>query len=129
MKYASNHPWKFEQWFNAYLVGLSQLVMLVGILFINLITRLGDETLIEVAMNFVDLTVIAEFSEYYYTITSGERLSKLINSGSVALDSGSPITLKDLLEIETTSSMVANRVKNKNKLKESPFSHMIRDEN
>ena len=78
-------------------------------------------------MNFVDLTVIAEFSEYYYTITAGDRLSKLINSGSLALNTGSPITLKDLLEIETTTSVVAkSSVKDKNKLKEAPFSQINR---
>ena len=125
MKYATNHPWKFEQWFNAYMVGLTQLVVVVGISFVNLIIRLSDETLIQVAMNFVDLILISEFGEMYYTMISGDRLTKLIG-GSLTLDQGAPITLAALLEIETTTSLHARGVNDKNKLKKSPFSqHQI----
>ena len=121
MKYSSNHPWKFKSWFNAYLVGLSQLVVVVGIEFVNIIMRLWDLTFIEVAMNFVDLILISDFGEYYFTIVSGDRLSKLIIAGSITLDTGAPLTLKALLEIETTTSVAARGVNDKNRLKQSPF--------
>lgn len=47
MKYAMNHAWKFnDHWFNAFLIGLSQLTTLVGIELVNMIMLLTDQTLI-----------------------------------------------------------------------------------
>ena len=126
MKYASNHPWKFESWFSAYMIGLSQLIVLVGIEFVNLVLRLADETLVQVAMNFVDLIIISEFGEYYWAIVSGERLAKLISAGSISLSgSGTPLTLKALLEIETTTSKAARGIKDQNRLKAAPGARMV----
>lgn len=70
-------------------------------------------------MNFVDLILISDFGEYYFTIVSSEKLSKLISDGKIMLN-GKQLTLKSLLEIETTTSEDAAVNNDLNKLKEVP---------
>ena len=55
-------------------------------------------------MNFVDLIIISDFGEYYFSAASSEHLCKIISAGSLVLDPAAPLTLKALLEIETTTS-------------------------
>ena len=72
-------------------------------------------------MNFVDLIIISDFSEYYFAIVSGEELSKLISAGSIVLNEAAPLTLKALLEIETTTSWDARLMNDTHKLQPVPL--------
>ena len=63
MKYAMNHPWKFNSWFGAYLVGLSQMTVLFSVEFVNLAVLLTNERILETVMNFLALVVIREFDD------------------------------------------------------------------
>ena len=45
MKYALNHPWKFNSWYDAYSVGMTQLFVLVFVEFVNLAVILTNETI------------------------------------------------------------------------------------
>ena len=45
MKYALNHPWKFDSWFDAYSVGMTQLTVLVFVEFVNLAVILTNESI------------------------------------------------------------------------------------
>ena len=42
MKYVLNHHWKFESWIDAFLVGFSQMAVLMSIEILNLMLRLTD---------------------------------------------------------------------------------------
>lgn len=44
MKYALNHPWKFKSWFNAYMIGLAHVCVIIGLEFGNCVLRLSDQT-------------------------------------------------------------------------------------
>ena len=125
MKYAINHPWKFNNhWFNAFMVGFSQLIVLVGIELVNMTMMLADHTLIQVVMNFIYLFIVSEFGEFYFSIVSNEKLSKLVSVGQIMLD-GRALTLKALLEIETTTSDEARVVNEANELGKVPESLLL----
>ena len=72
MKYSINHSWKFESWFSAFMCGLFQLIVLVGLEFCNIVLRLSDTTLVLVAMNFIDVLIISDFGEYYFGAAGDE---------------------------------------------------------
>ena len=121
MKYSINHSWKFESWFSAFMCGLFQLIVLVGLEFCNIVLRLSDTTLVLVAMNFIDVLIISDFGEYYFGAAGDEQLSKLISTGNIVLDPAAPLTLKALLEIEITTSEEARLMNDKHRLSSVPL--------
>ena len=103
MKYALNHSWKFDSWFDAYSTGLGQVFVLVSVQFVNLAVLLTNPTIMETIMNFLALCIIAEFDDFYFDAVKKELLCLLITEGKTDL-LGKELTLEALTMIETTSS-------------------------
>ena len=82
MKYANNHSWKFHSWWNAYLVGFCQMVVLVSVELVNLAVILTNTTVMDTIMNFLALVIISDFDDYYFQTIKDEPLSKLISDGN-----------------------------------------------
>ena len=78
--------------------------------------RLADQSAVAAAMNFIDILVISDFGDFYFAVTSDEKLSILLSKGSLDLGKGAPLTLKALMEIETTTSQEARRSSEANRL-------------
>ena len=67
MKFSMNHPWKFKKWYDAFFVGFWQMFILVSVEFVNMMILLTNSTIVDALMNFLALTVIIEFDDYYFS--------------------------------------------------------------
>ena len=67
MKYSMNHPWKFKRWHHAFFVGFWQMAILVSVEFVNMMILLTNSSIVDTLMNFLALTVITEFDDYYFS--------------------------------------------------------------
>ena len=66
MKYAMNHPWKFNSWKSALFVGFCQMVILSSVELVNMLFLLTNGSIVDTLMNFLALTVITEFDDFYF---------------------------------------------------------------
>ena len=66
MKYAMNHPWKFNSWHSALLVGFCQMIILSSVELVNMLFLLTNDNIVDTLMNFLALTVITEFDDFYF---------------------------------------------------------------
>jgi len=66
MKYAMNHPWKFEWPVLAYMIGGSQVFVAFWIEAINYILVVGGRTHMEVILGFVALMFITNFGDIFF---------------------------------------------------------------
>ena len=78
MKYAMNHPWKFNSWFNAFLIGFTQMLVIFSVEIVNLMVLLTNPTVMETIMNFLALVIISEFDDFFFTTVEFSPLAKLI---------------------------------------------------
>ena len=115
MKYALNHPWKFNSWSNAFMIGFLQIVVLFGVEAVNLAILLTNQSIMETIMNFLALVIISDFAEYFFLTVSNEKLSICITEGRVEIDDFW-LTLEELTKIEMTTSDQARFPINENKL-------------
>ena len=106
MKYSINHPWKFESWWGAFNVGLFQFCILVMVEFVSLMVLLLQQTVLDVLMNFLALTIITEFDDYLFQTLYKDPISRLISDGEAHIG-GKHRELSDILTIETTTSWYA----------------------
>lgn len=104
-KYALNHPWKFESWFQAFLIGFSQLFILFTFEILNTAILLTSANVMEVIMNFVALAVIIDFDDFLFNSESVRlsQLGELISAEETHGIDGIEVDLEDLVEVETTS--------------------------
>ena len=66
MKYALNHPWKFEKPMLAFLIGLAQALVAVMIESANYILLLTNETQIGVFTGFIAFILVAHFGSVFF---------------------------------------------------------------
>lgn len=66
MKYALNHPWKFEHWFMAFVVNFLQFGVLLSVEGVCIALLLLQENVLDVLMNFISLTIITELDDYLF---------------------------------------------------------------
>jgi hypothetical protein len=104
MKYAINHPWKFESWATAFWIGFFQMGAVVSVELVNLAVLITNETLKSTIMNFLALVIISEFDDYLFVTVKRDPLSRLIVKGEIEWFSGQIRTLEEITLIETTSS-------------------------
>ena len=78
MKYATNHPWKFSDWRQAYLIGFFQVTVLLTCEAGNLIILATNHAMLDIIMNFLAIIVITEFDDYFFYIVQDEVLAGLI---------------------------------------------------
>ena len=81
MKYASNHHWKFKQWWTAYFVGFFQFSVLIACEYVNLIILTVNHSMLDILMNFMAIIVITEFDDHFFLIIQSEALAKLVTDG------------------------------------------------
>ena len=58
MKYALSHPYKFRDWRQAYWVGMTQLLVVIAVEFVNLAVLTTNHTIMDIIMNFLALYTI-----------------------------------------------------------------------
>ena len=106
MKYALNHPWKFNNWFNAFFIGFLQMIVLISVEAVNLGILLSNQTIIDTIMNFLALVIISDFDDYFFFTVSNEKPSLAITHGEVEVDD-IKVGLDQLTLIEVTTSDLA----------------------
>ena len=89
MKYAVNHPWKFEDnggMALAWLSGFLQASMVMAVESANYIALITNQTHIEIVMNFLALAVIADFDDFFYGALFDNEYKKVISNKNVYKD-------------------------------------------
>ena len=101
MKYAVNHPWKFDDnggMFLAWLSGFLQASMILVVESVNYVALITNTTHIDVVMNFLALAVIADFDDFFYGALFDNEYKKVITDGD---------TYGEFLQQQTTTSHLA----------------------
>ena len=78
MKYALNHPWKFNNYQIAWFCGFMQVCNVFIVEFVNFAALLTNFTIIDIIMNFLALVVIAEFDEYFFSALKNDPLLDIV---------------------------------------------------
>ena len=78
MKYALNHPWKFEWPVLAFMVGGWQVFVAFWIEAINYILVVGGRTHMEVILGFVALMFITNFGDFFFAPLAEAEYKRLI---------------------------------------------------
>lgn len=81
IRYSLNHGWKFNRPIAAFMVGLSQLAVAVGIEGVNLIILLTNTSLVETMLSFLALLVISELGTFFFSMVRETPLGRLISDG------------------------------------------------
>ena len=110
MKFAVNHPWKFEDYKIAYAVGFMQMSMVVIVEFVNFVALITNNAVLDVVMNFLALVVIAEFDDYFYESSDFPELQDVITDPKC----------EEFLIWQTTTSYDAIHMIPENRLKKQP---------
>ena len=72
MKYAVNHPWKFEDYRVAYFSGFMQTNVVIIVELVNFVALITNETVLDIVMNFLALVVIADFDDFFFSATESD---------------------------------------------------------
>jgi hypothetical protein len=80
MKLAINHHFRFENPKIAFLAGFLQASAIFFIELVNLLVLLSSTTNLDVVMNFVQLAIIADFDNRFYTAIGNDPLKKVIET-------------------------------------------------
>ena len=110
MKYSVNHQWKFKNYKIAYLSGLLQACMVLFVESINFLALLTNTEVIGIVMDFLALVIIAEFDDFFYQAIINPEITKVIEDKSY----------KDLVTIQTTTSLHATYIMKGNRLHPQP---------
>ena len=102
MKFASNHPWKFENVTSAFFSGFLQATAVFFVAILNYYIIMAATEVIEVVMNFLALLVISEIDDFFFDSHVADELGKkMVLNADKEYDS--------LYRIETTTSRRAKR--------------------
>ena len=82
MKFALNHPWKFERPILAFLVGFWQTFTVFVIELINYILVVGSNTHMDIILGFFALILIVHFSNFFFQPVANTEYRKLITGHS-----------------------------------------------
>ena len=111
MKFALNHPWKFESYIGAFFVGFMQAMVVISNELINLAVLNTNNTIMDILMNFLALVIISDFDDYFFVTVSSDPMAMLIKDGELEIDDmkdeenkKGKILLEKLLKIEVTTS-------------------------
>ena len=98
MKYATNHPWKFDDnggMFIAWLAGFLQASMILVVESVNYVALITNTTHMDIVMNFLALAVIADFDDFFYGALFDSEYKKVITDRDV---------YENFLVVQTTTS-------------------------
>ena len=113
MKFAMNHPYKFDNYFSAFVVGFFQVMAIASIELVNFAILLTNDNALETIMNFLALVILAEFSEKFFEAAKDDHVSTLLSDGSICFfkqgkeEEGVERTLDEITKIEVTTSQFA----------------------
>ena len=79
MKYALNHPWKFERPYIAFLSGFMQALTVFVIECVNYILLLTKDNQMDIVLNFLTLAFISQFDEFFYQSLSDKEFKKVLS--------------------------------------------------
>ena len=80
MKYAANHPHKFESYFTAWFVGFMNFSIVLAVEFTNVLLIMTGTDFIDITFNFIALAIIADFDTLVYGSLRNESFKKLLDS-------------------------------------------------
>lgn len=98
MKFAQNHPWKFDNYFIAWLSGFLQASMVLYVETVNYIALLTNLSHLDIVMNFLALVVIADFDDFFYGALFDNEYKDVITDTD---------TYEEFLFLQTTTSKLA----------------------
>ena len=78
MKFALNHPWKFERPVLAFFVGYMQTLVVFAIELINYILVVGSNTHMDIILGFLALIFIVNFSSFFFQPQTDPEFRRLI---------------------------------------------------
>ena len=78
MKFALNHPWKFERPIVAFFVGFMQTTVVFVIELINYILLMVGNTHMDIILGFLALIFIVNFSSFFFQPQIDPEFRKLI---------------------------------------------------
>lgn len=73
MKFSLNHHYRFADYRIAFLAGLLQATMILVVESVNFLALLSANTVLDVVMNFMALTIISEFDDTFYNSLGGDK--------------------------------------------------------
>ena len=82
MKFACNHPWKFDDYKIAFMAGFLQTITIMAVELVNLLVILMETSIIEIVMNHMAIVVISQFGNFFYMAIT-EREWKEVITGSM----------------------------------------------
>ena len=88
MKYSSNHPWKFNDYMEAYNVGLMQFAVVISVETVNIAVLNTNHTIMDILMNFLALVIIADFDDYFFVTVKNDNMAKLVSDGKLEMYEG-----------------------------------------
>jgi len=77
MKYAVNHPYKFENFSVAWMSGFLQCISCLSVEIANIGVICGANDTISIVFNFIALAIIAEFDNYVFNSMKNESFREL----------------------------------------------------
>ena len=107
MKFAINHPWKFDYYLGAFYVGFAQAMVVISNEIVNLAVLNTNNTIMDILMNFLALVIISDFDDYFFVTVLSDPMAQLVKEGELEIDhrtGDDKIDLKELLQIEVTTS-------------------------
>ena len=78
MKFALNHPWKFEHPKLAFLVGFGQALVVFVIEGVHYLLLLGNDSHLTIVINFLALVFISQFDDFFYQTHMDGEFKKVI---------------------------------------------------
>ena len=110
MKYSLNQHYKFHNYFTVFLVYFMRGLIIFGIEIANIIVIVQSDSIADVIANFVVLTVIAQFGDFFYDqIPSNDLMKSQLENDEVREE------IQKRFRIERTTSRASDE---KDKLKE-----------
>ena len=75
MKYAMNHRHKFQRYFWAFFIGAFKAVAGMGVELVSILVICAANSIVDVAMNFIALAIIADFDDFVFVSMRNESFS------------------------------------------------------
>ena len=79
MKYAVNHPTRFNSFAMAWICGFMQMTSSLGVELSNIGVILGANDTISIVFNFIAVAIIAEFDNYVFDSMKAETLKHIVD--------------------------------------------------
>ena len=75
MKFAINHPWKFENYMSAFYIGFVQAMVVISNEIVNLAVLNTNNTIMDILMNFLALVIISDFDDYFFVTVLSDPMA------------------------------------------------------